>query len=187
MNGRAYAFALRAATKVAFGTAFMGCGGTVTLQDLDDETEADDRSTTPEEDGDRSVSAPDQAMHARPLEGHGAVTCDGPLAAPEDWTVYDAGTFSCCVDALSATLPDDPVTQGFDPAREVVTGCCAQILTPNYQAIWANEPLPYPAPEAVIDACCNTAHGNVACTPWGPPVPPVMSARELAALLEVLA
>lgn len=181
MNRRAYEFALRAATKVAFGTTFIGCGGTVTLQDLDEETEAEESTDAPEPRGTRPIEGLENAAHARPAEGRGAIACDGPAAAPEDWTVYDPQTFACCVDSLSELLPDDPTTQAFEPASIAVSGCCTQILSPNYQAIWANEPLPFPAPEGVVDACCNTAHGNVACTPWGPPVPPPMSAVALAA------
>ena len=177
MERRVFEAALRAAAKITFGTSLLGCGGVVTIDPSDGETD----ETAPALGGYGPL--PSDGGYAPSGEGYapsnggggegGSVevpVCAQPPAPPAGWAVYDQGTFDCCVERIDAFEPDG-MPEGVD---EEVGACCSQILSENYNAIWSNEPLVHPAPQPVIDACCIYAHGNVGCSPWGPPVPVAM-------------
>lgn len=174
MERRVFEAALRAAAKITFGTSLLGCGGVVTIDPSDDD------ESTPEVGGYGPVELPSQGGYAAGNGGYapsdggsgegGSVevpVCAQPPEPPEGWMVYDQGTFDCCVERIDSFAPDG-MPETFD---EEVGACCSQILNENYSAIWSNEPLVHPAPQQVIDACCIYAHGNVGCSPWGPPCP----------------
>lgn len=175
MDKRAFAMALRAAAKITFGTSLLGCGVTIDVDDLDsDETEETRPIEEDQEEAD-GIEVTDDALQRTDLgtPEPAAVVCEGPVGEPEDWSVFDEQIFACCTESLGASLPAsfEKSGFGFEPEPEI-DNCCTQLLSENYQAIWNGEALPHPAPDDVITACCVTRHGNSACTPWGPPVPP---------------
>lgn len=177
MDKRAFAKALRAAAKITFGTSLLGCGVTIDSEGLDTE-ESEETRAVEEDDADVELSLADEARRRVAELGHPdpiTPVCEGPAGELEDWSVYDEQTFACCAEALSASLPATFEREGFGVQPEPqIDNCCVQLLSENYSAIWSGEPLPHPAPDDVITACCVTRHGNAACTPWGPPVPPAM-------------
>ncbi|HTJ82504.1 MAG TPA: hypothetical protein VL400_12345 [Polyangiaceae bacterium] len=154
MKPTSWKSALRAATKVAFATSLVGCGGVVVV----DSTGESDTDTTDE-------TTPDVVVPPEPR-----TECVAPAAG---WETYDAATFDCCIDAVQARIAEGPLDFGTTVTDEI-SGCCAQLVTPNYDALWNGQPLAYDAPSDVIVACCDLRHGNPGCTPWGPPSPPSM-------------
>ena len=147
--------ALRAATKVAFATSLTGCGGVVVIDSAaepEDETAAETTTGTPAE----------------------PIVCTVPSAG---WETYDVATFDCCVEAVSATIAETELAFGSTVDAQT-EGCCAQLVVPNYDALWGGLPLAHDAPADVIAACCDLRHGNAGCTPWGPPTPPAMDPLE---------
>jgi len=175
MHRLAFQAALRAAAKISFGTALIGCGGTVTFIDSEEETDA--------EETEYELESPDNAHGYRtpPVDPTEPV-CELPAATPDDWSVFDENTFACCVEGLAGTIPAD-FEQSWNAGElpQATQQCCTQIIAPNYNEIWQGLPLAHPAPEDVVAACCVAAHGNVGCTPWGPPVPPAMLELDLLA------
>ncbi len=185
MERRVFEAALRAAAKITFGTSLvstwggtlLGCGGVVTIEPSDGETE----ESAPLG-GYGPVEMPSDGGYAPSGGGGGAgeggsvevPVCAQPAEPPSGWDVYDKPTFDCCVERIDALEPE-AMPETFD---EGVSSCCSQLLSENYSAIWAGEPLVHDAPQPVIDACCIYAHGNVACTPWGPPVPVAMDPED---------
>lgn len=177
MNKRAFATALRAAAKITFGTSLLGCGVSIDVDELDSDEPEETRPIDEEQEEADGIEMTDDALQRTVLGTPDPVVpvCEGPIAEPEDWAVFDEQTFACCTESLSASLPEsfEKSGFGFDPAPEI-GNCCTQIVSENYEAIWNGQALPHPAPQDVITACCITRHGNSACTPWGPPVPPTM-------------
>ena len=180
MERRVFEAALRAAAKVTFGgpliaagaTSLLGCGGLVQIEQA--ESEADDPPPaggyTAGADGGHAPSgggyAPSDGGYASSDGGSMEVPlCAQPPEPPGGWGVYDQATFDCCVERIAGDPPDPAI---FD---QDVSACCSQILQENYSSIWQGTPLVHDAPQAVIDSCCVFAHGNVGCTPWGPPCP----------------
>lgn len=161
MKSSAFLFALRAATKVAFATSVVGCGGVVVVENGETgETESDETFAADDDDG-----SPLPEPIVEPQE-----ECTAPAAG---WETYDEPTFDCCVDAITARIEVGPLAFGTEVDEEV-EGCCGQLVAPNYDSLWAGGPLAYDAPPEVLAACCELRHGNAGCTPWGPPVPPAM-------------
>lgn len=171
MHRPAFQAALRAAAKISFGTALIGCGGTVTFAETESE-EAYDEGDRP--DGSYGYRTP----YVDPTEP----VCTLPAGTPEDWSTFHVDTFACCVDSLEGTIVAD-FEQSWSGGElpEATRLCCTQIIAPNYNEIWQDLPLAHPAPDDVVAACCVAAHGNVGCSPWGPPVPPPMLEAELLA------
>lgn len=161
MKPAAWNFALRAATKVAFATSLVGCGSIVSVEPT--EKKVDDADT-----GDAPVW-PHVSLPDEPHE-----VCEAPT---DGWQAYEEATFDCCVATIEDRLAEGPLAFG-EPVTEEVDGCCTQIVTPNYDALWSGQPLPVPAPDDVIAGCCDLKHGNASCTPWGPPAPPAMDPGE---------
>ena len=165
MHSNSWKSALRAATKVAFATSLMGCGGVVVIDNADDGSDTDSE-TTPD------VVPPDPPRTA----------CVPPTAG---WQTYDAPTFDCCVDAVLERVDQGPLE--FDgQVTDEVAGCCTQIVTPNYDSIWSGGPLAYDAPAEAIAGCCTLMHGDPGCTPWGPPSPPAMDPGDASPWLALM-
>jgi hypothetical protein len=159
MKPTAWNFALRAASKVAFATSLVGCGGVVAIEPSNEKQDPD----TKDEPSQLKVSMPD------PRE-----TCAAPAGG---WQTYDPATFECCIVAVEEQLTEGSLAFA-DPVTEEIDGCCTQIVTPNYDALWSGQPLAVDAPDDVIAGCCDLKHGNASCTPWGPPAPPAMDPHE---------
>lgn len=179
MDRRAFRFALRAATKVAFGGALMGCGANVVMVDEAELTEGDGGDGAGAGGADSAVYPSDGGAPSAPPP-----VCETPSEPPGGWAVYDAATFACCAERIADAAPADPAAPGSGwtfqtPDEPWIGDCCAQILAENYDAIWSQQPLVHPADSDVILACCMHQHGDAGCTPWGPPAPPAVDEDEL--------
>jgi hypothetical protein len=173
MKEGAFLFALRAAAKVAFATTATACAGSVLVErdeDVEtDETETEEGSTSGSSASSSSASAASSTVASGSSSSTGIVenpTCEQPAAG---WEIYDPGTFACCVDVIATEMVEGALPIDAD---EKVQGCCTQLVTDNYEALWSGEPLVHDAPADVLAACCVLRHGNPGCTPWGPPTPP---------------
>jgi len=165
MERRAFEAALKAALKITFGTTLLGCGGSVAFEHEAAETEPEGGA------GGFYVA---QGGAGGTVE---VPVCAQPAEPPGGWAVYDQATFDCCVARIGALAPDEFPSEDWQfstPLDPAISNCCGQLLGENYSALWSGEPLVHPAPDAVIGACCIHQHGNLGCTPWGPPVPVAM-------------
>ncbi|MBK6519949.1 MAG: hypothetical protein IPG04_38910 [Polyangiaceae bacterium] len=182
MQAGAFEAALRAAAKVTLGTALFGCGAIARVSP--DETEAGA--------GGRGGAEPtglggvggraDEPSVGGALGAGGAAPVESCQEPASGWAAYEPATFACCTAAVDAAAPADPESSrewGFHtPEDPMLDGCCAQILTENYDALWSGSALPHPVDDGVLAACCVRAHGNAGCTPWGPPCPPALDDLE---------
>lgn len=172
-----HARALRAAAKVAlaFSTAsvFGACGGQVA-----EAAKADpDAKTDP--DGGSAEAATDTAAVPDALVDATACTVTADAATPKE--------LACCAAKVKATFPADvvePVDAGGvgdagSPDKELVA-CCGEIVR-TYDS---THDLGLTFQQA--RACCYALpgtwweHPGIACTPWGPPMPPAMPGAEEA-------
>lgn len=173
MDRRAFEMALQAAAKIAFGASVAttaGCTGAA--RDTSDK-QATDLPLPPESSA--SASAAPGRVQTHP---EASSSCSGAdHHATKD---FEQEAFECCIPTLASKLPADFETNGFGRRGSeakidaAISNCCSHILQPNYDKIWRREPLDHPAPADVVTGCCVSFHGNAACTPWGPPVPPRM-------------
>ncbi|MEJ7730583.1 MAG: hypothetical protein WKG00_15350 [Polyangiaceae bacterium] len=185
MHKRAFDAALRAALKITFSTTLLACGGTV---DIDETTPVDVGPDDPGatsasgatsgaggSGGDASLPLPTPRPESSTPRPHPEV-CEGPLTPPVDWWTFDAHTFACCAQSLSAAIPAGDIMPWIEASWEDVDtqSCCTQITGPNMDALWSGQPVPHPAPDGVLSACCVLQVGVATCTAWGPPMPPAM-------------
>lgn len=139
--------ALRQAAKMVLGAAFIGCGGALA-----------------------SEASPDAAADAR--GPYDAVPKDAGLAC-DVTPVGDAGisesSVACCLALTESVTPD---SGGFDVDP---SGCCHALYEKGHHSLVS---FAYgPSHHWRYDTCgsCAKLVGDpVACTPWGPPVPPAM-------------
>jgi hypothetical protein len=184
MHKRAFDAALRAALKITFSTSLLACGGTV---DIDESTPADVEPDQPGttsatsgaggSGGDASLPLPTPTPRPEPSTPRPRPeVCEGPLAPPVDWWTFDEHTFACCAESLAAAIPTGDLTPWIEASWEDMDtqNCCTQITGPNMDALWSGQPLPHPAPDGVLAACCELQVGVATCTAWGPPMPPAM-------------
>jgi hypothetical protein len=174
----------------------LACGGTV---DIDESTptdvEPEDPATTGASSatsggggsgGDASLPLPTPAPRPEPStpRPRGQV-CEGRLAPPVDWWTFDEHTFTCCAESLATSIPAGDLMPWIEAGWEdpATLNCCTQITSPNMDALWSGQPLPHPAPEAVIAACCTLQVGTPTCMAWGPPMPPAMDDADWQAWL----
>jgi hypothetical protein len=171
MNHDTHSAALRAAAKLAFSVTFLGgCGGGLAAVDTD-EAEASEYA----------VNAPSDTPAEAPRADASADACED--AEP---TTHDGGKASC--DSVLASTFGSPAWKDWnpwgwneptpEPVSEEVTACCKEHvgsidLTSSETYRWE---------------CCgvldfgrgaNDTNLQMACTPWGPPVPPAMRPRSL--------
>jgi hypothetical protein len=177
MKASTRAFALRAAAKAALSVSLAGCGGATLSPATDDSgaapvtTHTPDsgpadaaRGTTPAEAGATPEAGEARVGTSEPCSG---IPAEGDAAVSKD-------TFTCCTSYLSPGADAAFATLGVDAAAPASRTCCSVVISYVDRDTTGNA---YAAAEQVIPACCNdlrpTPIGR-ACTPWGPPVPPVM-------------
>lgn len=87
------------------------------------------------------------------------------------------GTFQCCVDLFKELTHDGgtPLVLGDASSSGDSMNCCRAIVA-DIDGRWQDYNL---VPYTVLNACCSALGYpiNGACTPWGPPMPPRMTAR----------
>jgi hypothetical protein len=168
--------ALRNAAKVALGSLFFGCGGSISTD-------------VPKPDAQAADAAPDGDLDAA-LPPDAALACTGP-------TEVDAGdvteeTFQCCLGVVAGVVGDASPWDQNGPDASLVANdpsavnCCSAIVARvDHEPDGGDLSADYTAAATGADAllwCCNVAfEQGPACTPWGPPAPPPMP----LALLEV--
>ena len=159
--------ALRQAAKLAFGSAAMGCGGVATAPpDAAMDAKANDVAIM-----DAFIDASEDA----------ALAPDAGLACTGNPVSIDASineqTFACC-----AALVGPEVAEAGSPWDDASTGdsiinadpnlqnCCTALIAyidVNLNEQWAGGSA----------ACCfalGYENTQIACDPWGPPMPPAM-------------
>jgi hypothetical protein len=169
--------ALRAAAKVALtmstATVFGACGGM---------TDAGPSASGPDAAGDSATSAADVAVAdtATSVDTSKPVP-DAVVDATACGVTPDAATtdqLDCCAAKVKATFSDtepEPVDAGPAPDPGLVA-CCGELVK-AYDGSTHDYGLTF----AQARACCYVLpgqwyeHGGVACTPWGPPMPPAMT------------
>lgn len=187
MHKRAFDAALRAALKITFSTTLLACGGTVDVDestpvDVDPGDSGSGASTAASSGsggtgGEGGVAQPTPIPRPEPRpEPRPREQCEGELSPPVDWWTFDEHTFACCTEALVAAIPPGNIDAWLEQSFEdqATQNCCTQVTAPNMEAFWGNDPLPHPAPDHVIGACCTLQVGTPTCTAWGPPMPPTM-------------
>jgi hypothetical protein len=173
MRSDVHSAALEAAAKVAFSVALLnGCSGADAL-------------------GDRSVAEDDEAISDEAaIVSSGSKRSGSKKPSPEKLcpdasaetdatpTGTDAGQPSCdAVLAAAFPTPGDYQWKPVAQSKEVVA-CCDEELTKSgamstyrWDCCVAYDPASTPDPQSGFT---NPNHG-MACTPWGPPVPPSMN------------
>lgn len=157
--------ALKAAARVAFSVAFLGGCAAATNPANDD---GSDDGPQASEDDLRASSGHKKKHHA---DASTTPTTQAPCHGSTD---VDAGSTEpvSCDAVLASTFPTPSNYPG--DKKEIsaqAASCCEQILTSGNLG-----------GEHRWDCCANIAwNGNeqigMACTPWGPPVPPAMKRR----------
>ena len=158
--------ALRAAAKVAFSFSVAGCGGAIAPEAAIDSGHVD--TTGPGADGGH-VALSDAASSRD--TGVVLASCNEPSLGV-DASVGD-DTFACCRQRVDQAMSDASWPRLGDAAASdpgVVMCCNAVILHVE------EKPADYAKASHEIQPCCQLLHSpiGVACTPWGPPVPPAM-------------
>lgn len=159
MRSDVHQAALRAAAKVAFSMAFFTVGCAAATQP----------AAEPEVDGDEPGTAESDISTSKPKASRVATKgCAKKPAKPS------------CEAIVAAAFPtegDYPGTK--QSVSKEVEACCVELLTePSEAGIGAIAHR--------WDCCANATPGadvGMACTPWGPPVPPSMSRRRSAPTL----
>lgn len=159
MRADVHSKALRAAAKVAFSVVFLGgC------------------SSAAREGGD----ALDSEGNAESYEADLKSGCHEDASAP---TKDAAAPKLSCEQVVATAFPTEGNYPGAKKAvsAEVQT-CCVELLDKSQGALAAHR----------WDCCANLPADagqevGIACTPWGPPVPPRMRRRSLALAMQVLA
>jgi hypothetical protein len=152
MKRKTHLAALRMTARVAFGVALAGCSASVA------------QGTEP------NVSPP---MPSDDRDSAADVTPDAPIDEGAEAGTSDDVTR--CLAIVNAAFPGDRGTEG-DTASDEVRACCERV------AAWASMPEgDWNGERWPRTSCCSLLQwrGSVACTPWGPPMPPSFEASEV--------
>jgi hypothetical protein len=163
MQKDVHAAALRAAAKVAFSVAFLGCS-----------SPAKSPGSAQEASGDEGYDTVTSDVTEAPAKGSKGAASAAPAPAKPPCH-EDAGTTTAksCKEVVASAFPD---AGWVNPGEGSIVGddvkaCCTELLTagdfPDFPERWA---------------CCSAVDAfgaggqnlGIACTPWGPPVPPAM-------------
>jgi hypothetical protein len=163
MRSDVHSAALRAAAKVAFSVAFLGgCGGATSPGLADEDLTANGKGTGYGGESGKTAPASDASTASPPGPGYDKDASTTPPLT--------------CEQAINAAFPVEGNYPGTPQAVSVhVQECCADTLAAS-RGVMENHRW---------DCCANLPAdaGNevaIACTPWGPPVPPSMKRRSNA-------
>ena len=173
MRPDVHAAALRAAAKVAFSMALIGCGSAA----------SHDPSEDPAYGSDEGTAQTSQGELKKRRTPKGAV-CDAgkPQATCAQQTTV-AAKEACCEALLSKQWPggDDWQTSIQPGEGGAELAACCQVVAEKVDRSWGN-------PDAGLGSwprtqCCSLLgwQGSMACTPWGPPTPPAMKTKKKSA------
>jgi hypothetical protein len=164
MRSDVHSAALRAAAKVAFSVAFLG--GCTTATDVADgeegqNTDAVDPVSSESDLGSKKASSKDAKSGAKGAQV--ASPCHKDAGAPK----------LTCEQVVNAAFPVESEYPGAKQNVSVeVQTCCVELLEKSQGSLADHR----------WDCCANLPADagqniNIACTPWGPPVPPQMKRR----------
>jgi len=159
--------ALRHAAKVAFGSLVISCGG---MQDVNTPDAEADVKTKPDSQAGQDAQ-PEGSTDAMTV-GDGSLACTGPVDVDAGGITEE--TFQCCLGVIEQITSDSgfPVVDAGEVTGDPsIDNCCKAVIARVDQSS-----ADYTAAEPVIPTCCNALGypQGVACTPWGPPMPPSM-------------
>ena len=181
MNDQTRRAALRATAKIALSLTVVGCASTVQLETAN--------TDEPIEEGPTQVERFDEAMPDDPIPTTPAPTpaktpdqlvCDAPH--PGEEVAIDDAQLDCCIELLEPLIPSGEVNsweQWQQDAEDLsVMGCCA-VAVSHVSADWnKSETVGW----ETLNSCCSIDPAlGPACTPWGPPMPPVFDDQLAAA------
>ena len=159
--------ALEAAAKLAFSVALLnGCSGADALRGAESPDGEDAASN-------ESAIAASETKKPAPKKPAAPAPC------PDAGTAADAAPAKpSCEALLAATFPDPAMYKWEpEPRSKDVVACCDEELTTNGAAStyrWDCCVAYDPAAAPDANAGFRTNEHWMACTPWGPPVPPSM-------------
>jgi hypothetical protein len=182
MNFDAHRAALRAAAKVAFGVAILGCGGS-TERAADESTEPE--ATSGNESYDASQADLRGGRRRSDKNPKPLAQCDAGRPAPSSCsTIADTTAKEACCEGLLATaFPNGNFQARVTDASAEVSACCQVIAEKvdrqSQNQGWAEDAGTFTWPRT---QCCSILGwpGSLACTPWGPPTPPPSNWRARA-------
>jgi len=158
--------ALRAAARLAVGVSFGACGGAELTANGALDSGLDARLVG----YDASVATSDSSTTSTTDAGWCSLSFeDGGAITPE--------AKQCC---LALTVNSSPVDAGFsfdagnfrsDPS---IKACCQALYSGSGNTLTGLAYGPDHWPIPTCQACADAIDQPVACTPWGPPVPPAM-------------
>ena len=176
--------ALRAAAKVAFSVSIVGCSaGANDVTGLTTDTPSDDTESS------SYASSSSSAIKRSCRDAGPAPVCGLTAGKP-----FDAPALTCCTAHIKVDEPlwAEDADGGFiAPTGTTAEHTCCQALIKAVNTRWddfsedAGPTFAQTIDWTLIQRCCGL-EGNpsgIACTPWGPPVPPEMI--EFAEWLEV--
>lgn len=183
MNDQTRRAALRATAKIALSLTVVGCTTSVLDDSNSAEAPAEEAPTivvaTPNDDAPADEPprviprAPERNDIVEPL------ACGAP--EPGDEVVIDDEQLGCCLDMLeplvvstSGNTWEQWQQEAADPA---VYGCC-MVAIAHVDADWSKSET---VGSDAMMSCCGLGIIGWACTPWGPPMPPMFDARLAAA------
>lgn len=165
--------ALQITAKVALSLTVFGCGGTV---EVASEAPVTDDPPTEPPDPDDPGEEPRDGRPERPTERptDPALACDA-VPPGEPVTALDEDRLACCVDLLEPLWADETVA-GWEAWQQTkldpdVAGCCNVVVAHVAASLEIAPAIGW----SEVTQCCDAAGfpAGPACTPWGPPVPPV--------------
>jgi hypothetical protein len=127
---------------------------------------------------DQAVADVPVPLEASTPEVAAPLACNAP-PAPEslDASIQDPATIpdavaTCCMDYAARRVPDGGYNFSEDDQKDPnLIACCAVVIGTQGTGLWG---LPYGPPCCYVAPIFVSAPQFVACTPWGPPVPPAM-------------
>jgi hypothetical protein len=175
--------ALKAAAKVAFSVVLLnGCSSGAKVATVGNPGEADEASNVLDGTGTGSKSPEDEAKKTAGRDKDAGK--DNTKDAGKDGT-KDAGKPENCEAILTAAFPtpgDYPSEAQWEgvPHSSAVVACCdAELASTDGISTYRWDCCVAFDPEVSDGGMSNTLYGkySMACTPWGPPVPPSMTRR----------
>lgn len=161
MRSDVHSAALRAAAKVAFSVAFIGGCAAQTA-------EGEDPATT---DGTGAATSAEADLSAKKTKKNSGKATAAPGCHHADASVPKLS----CDQVVNAAFPTEGNYPGVKQSVSAeVQSCCVELLSDHDGGLPAHR----------WDCCANLPADagqqiNIACTPWGPPVPPAMRRRVL--------
>ncbi|CAN5676323.1 hypothetical protein BH09MYX1_BH09MYX1_35590 [soil metagenome] len=151
--------ALRQAAKMALGAAFVGCGGAIATANDGGPSPTPGPSDDASRDGSHDVAPPSQ------------LSCE----VPKGDASFAEKDKTCCFDLVakaSAGFFEHGHVVFTDPS---VVGCCAALHAAVNGSmvgyVYGTDPR---MTAEQCQSCADTVGDPIACTPWGPPMPPEM-------------